>query len=276
MTDSLSYTILVDNDAHAPGLATEHGLSIRIDTGETRILFDAGQSGAFLENAQTLGIDLSTADHLVLSHGHYDHAGGFADLEGILPEGTPIHAHPGIFPERYSRHSDGTMRDVGLPGSARQFLRRREAYFHPTPDAAEIAPRIWVTGFVPRVTPFEDTGGDFWLDRECTRPDSIEDDMALWAERPEGLWIFLGCAHAGTINTIRHIQTVSGREDVYAVIGGTHLRSASEERLEKTARFLTDLAPTVLLPCHCSGRGICTMLSIESPELPGGDCHAAR
>ncbi|MFW5894282.1 MAG: MBL fold metallo-hydrolase, partial [Verrucomicrobiota bacterium] len=171
MNYSLPFTVLVDNDAHAPGLATEHGLSIWIDTGEARILFDTGQSDAFLKNAQRLGIDLSTADRLVLSHGHYDHAGGFGALEDLLPEQTPIHAHPDIFPERYSRHADGTMREVGLPKSARQFLRRREAYFHPTPDATEIIPDVWVTGFVPRVTPFEDTGGDFWLDRECTRPD---------------------------------------------------------------------------------------------------------
>ncbi len=197
MKDSPAFTILVDNDAHAPGLETEHGLSIWIETGVARILFDTGQSGAFLKNAQTLGIDLSTADHLVLSHGHYDHAGGFGTLEGVLPQGTPIHAHPGIFLERYSRHADGTMRDVGLPESARQFLRDREAYFHPTPEATEIAPGVWATGFVPRVTPFEDTGGDFWLDRECTQPDLIEDDMALWVERPEGLWVFLGLCACG-------------------------------------------------------------------------------
>lgn len=270
MNSPLSYQIIIDNDAHAPGLETEHGLSIWIDTGETQILFDTGQSAAFLKNARTLGIDLSTADHLVLSHGHYDHAGGFAALEVLLPDTTPIHAHSGIFPERYSRHGDGTMHDVGLPESARQFLRRREAYFHPTPDATEIIPDVWVTGFVPRVTPFEDTGGDFWLDRECTRPDPIEDDMALWVERPEGVWVFLGCAHAGTINTIKHIQSVSGREDIYAVIGGTHLRSASEERLKKTARFLADLSPTILQPCHCSGDRIHAVLAGKGIEPAEG------
>lgn len=271
LTDSLFYNILVDNDAHAPGLATEQGLSIWIDTGDARVLFDAGQSDAFLKNAQTLGINLSTANHLVLSHGHYDHAGGFAALEGVLPKDTPIHAHPGIFPERYSRHTDGSMRNVGLPESARQFLRDRKAHFHPTPDATEIAPGVWVTGFIPRETPFEDTGGDFWLDRECTRPDPIKDDMALWVERPEGLWVFLGCAHAGTINTIRHIQCVSGRDEVYAVIGGTHLRSVLEERLEKTARFLADLAPAILQPCHCSGEQIHAVLANCGIDSSGGD-----
>lgn len=268
MNNLLSYTILVDNDAHLPGLATEHGLSIWIDTGETCILFDTGQSDAFLQNARALGIDLSAANHLVLSHGHYDHAGGLDFLKDVLPEQTPIHAHPGIFPERYSRHADGTIHDVGLPDSARYFLREREAHFHPTPAADEIASGVWVTGYIPRITPFEDTGGDFWLDSECTRPDPIEDDMALWAERPEGLWIFLGCGHAGTINTVKHIQSVSGRDDVHAIIGGMHLRSASEERLRKTARFLADLAPKILQPCHCSGHRIQAVLEEMGFHLP--------
>jgi 7,8-dihydropterin-6-yl-methyl-4-(beta-D-ribofuranosyl)aminobenzene 5'-phosphate synthase len=265
--NTLKFAILIDNSAHTPGLATEHGLSIWIDTGETRILFDTGQSNAFFRNAQALEIDVSAADHLVLSHGHYDHTGGLAALEGVLRPGTPIHAHPGILPKRYSRHADGTVHEIGLPDSAREFLARREACFHPVTAPTEIAPRMWLTGPVPRETAFEDTGGDFWLDKQCSQPDPIEDDLSLWVERDEGLWIFLGCAHAGVANIIRHIQTVSGRKDVHAVIGGTHLRSASPERLEKTAAFFRELAPAVLLPCHCSGDGINDLLRMRKTSV---------
>lgn len=268
MDSSVSYTLLVDNDAHAPGLVAEHGLAIWIDTGETRILFDTGQSDAFRRNAQALGIDLSTAEHLVLSHGHYDHGGGLAALTDVLPQKTPIHAHPGVFAERYSRHSDGTMHAVGLPDSARRFLEARKAFLHSTPQATSIAPGVSVTGSVPRKTSFEDTGGDFWLDRDGTRPDPIADDMALWIERPEGLWVFLGCAHAGTINTLQHIQAVAGRTDVHVLVGGTHLRNAAAVRLEKTARFLKDLAPATLLPCHCSGQTIHDVLAAQGAPSP--------
>lgn len=256
MADPLSYTILVDNEAHGPGLITEHGFSIWIDTGESRILFDTGGGDALVRNAETLGIDLASADHLVLSHGHYDHTGGLASLDNSLPNGVAIHAHPGIVLERYSKHADGAVHAIGMPPAAHRSLKSRESDFNPTPGAASIGPGVWVSGSIPRITSFEDTGGDFWLDEACRRPDPVADDMALWVERPEGMWVFLGCAHAGVVNTIRHIQLLSGRDDVCAVIGGMHLRSASAERLRKTAQFLKGLTPEALLPCHCSGQQI--------------------
>lgn len=256
MGASLSYSILIDNAAHAPGLEAEHGLSIWIDTGSARILFDTGQSGASLRNARTLGIDVASADCLVLSHGHYDHTGGLAALDPVLPPEIPIHAHPGIFPPRYSRHADGTIHEIGLPDTARAVLDRRKNHVQPVTAPAEIAPGVWLSGPVPRMSGFEDTGGDFWLDAGCTVPDPVADDLSLWVEREEGLWIFLGCAHAGAVNIVRHIMAMARRNTVYAVIGGMHLRHALPGRLEKTAAFFRELAPTVFLPCHCSGSAI--------------------
>ena len=67
---------LVENTACAD-IAQAHGLSLYIETEKHRILFDAGPDGALLlSNAEKLGIDLKRVDIAVLSHGHYDHAGG--------------------------------------------------------------------------------------------------------------------------------------------------------------------------------------------------------
>lgn len=260
MAAEVSYTILVDNEAHAPGQQTEHGLSIWIEVNDIRILFDTGQSGAFLQNAQMAGIDISTASHLVLSHGHYDHTGGLMKIQNVLHSDISIYAHPEIFTTRYSRHSDQTLHEIGLPESAKMFLNKRKAYFHPVTKPTEIAPDVWVTGEVPRRSLYEDTGGDFWFDKECTQVDNVTDDISLWVERDEGLWIFLGCAHSGVVNIVQYIQLVSGRTDIYAIIGGTHLRNASTERLSKTVAFLRQLSPAVLLPCHCSGKNINDLL----------------
>ena len=67
---------LMENTTCDANLVCEHGLSLYIEANGQRILFDAGQTGAFADNAQNMGVDLSQVDLCILSHGHYDHGGG--------------------------------------------------------------------------------------------------------------------------------------------------------------------------------------------------------
>lgn len=73
---SVKITTLVENSVYGKGLQGEHGLSLLVDTGGHRLLFDTGSSDLFMRNARILGIDLKEVDFLVLSHGHRDHTGG--------------------------------------------------------------------------------------------------------------------------------------------------------------------------------------------------------
>ncbi len=113
--------------------------------------------------------------------------------------------------------------------------------------------KVGITGPVPRLSSYEDTGGPFYLDPEGTTPDLIEDDMALWIETPEGTVVCLGCAHAGVVNTLEHICGLTGHRRLRAVIGGFHLMSAGRERLDQTVEALRRLSPALLAPCHCTG-----------------------
>ena len=54
----MKVTVLSDNTSKS-GLATEHGLSLYIETNKHRILFDFGASDLFVKNAERLGIDLT-------------------------------------------------------------------------------------------------------------------------------------------------------------------------------------------------------------------------
>ena len=91
-TETTVITILVDNRG-APGLVTEHGLSLHIRTAGHNLLFDTGQSDACTINSRILGLDLGEIDAIVLSHGHYDHTGGLAQVLGLARR-AEMYCHP--------------------------------------------------------------------------------------------------------------------------------------------------------------------------------------
>ena len=106
---SIRIVTLVENSPGShKGLRSEHGLSFYIEKSEKKILFDTGQSAAFLENAGKLNIDLATLDSVCISHGHYDHSGGVRHLitAGIR---SPLVVGKGFFEEKYTANYSGTF-----------------------------------------------------------------------------------------------------------------------------------------------------------------------
>ena len=102
-----------------------HGLSFLITaTREARrhtVLFDSGpEEYAFERNAGRLGVDLGIIESVVLSHGHWDHAGGMLKALDIVrsrngDRSIPYYAHPGMFRSRARRLPNGDlmpMKDV--------------------------------------------------------------------------------------------------------------------------------------------------------------------
>jgi 7,8-dihydropterin-6-yl-methyl-4-(beta-D-ribofuranosyl)aminobenzene 5'-phosphate synthase len=247
----LRIAILVDNLV-TDGLLPEHGFSLWIDVGGQQILFDTGQGPALASNASKLNIDCSRADHLVLSHGHYDHTGG---LRHVLDQDSEVHVHchPGVVQPRYSIHL-GISRPVKMPGASGIALNHLPARrLHWVLQPTMLNGQVGLSGPIPRMTPYENTGGPFYLDPEGRRSDPIEDDLALWIRTGKGLVVCLGCCHAGTINTLQHILQLNPEERIHAIIGGLHLRNASNERLRHTMSALRQLSPDKVIACHCTG-----------------------
>jgi 7,8-dihydropterin-6-yl-methyl-4-(beta-D-ribofuranosyl)aminobenzene 5'-phosphate synthase len=217
------------------------------------ILVDTGLSSTATHNAQLLGIDLSTIDRIVLSHGHVDHTGGLRDVLRIKKV-VEVIAHPDIWDSKYTRRDKQKReRYIGIPFS-REELESLGAQFNLTKEPARISEHIVTTGEIPMVSGYEHVENNLFVKKDgVLRQDPLADDIALVIDTEFGLVVILGCAHRGIVNTLRHAQKLTGKKSVYAAIGGTHLIRASEERIEKTINGLKDIGVKKLGVSHCTG-----------------------
>jgi 7,8-dihydropterin-6-yl-methyl-4-(beta-D-ribofuranosyl)aminobenzene 5'-phosphate synthase len=94
----------------------------------------------------------------------------------------------------------------------------------------------------------------------------VMDDKALIIKTEKGLVVILGCAHRGMINTLYHAREIAGVEEIQAVIGGSHLIGASEERLWQSIAALKELGVQKLGLCHCTDLPAISVLAQEFGE----------
>jgi len=257
-------TVLVDNTVRKSKLIAEHGLSFLLETGEAKILFDTGQGIALPHNTAAWDLRLDDIDAVVLSHGHYDHTGGLAYVLERAKRAS-VYLHPAAMHAKYGRRQGEAIRRIGIGEEQELALRERADKTVWTEGPTRVAPDVWVTGEIPRRTSFEDTGGGFYLDKTCETPDPLRDDQALYVDTPSGLVVLLGCTHSGVVNTLDYIAALSHQERIHAVLGGTHLIAASEERLKQTAGCLKRYNVEVLAAGHCTGAKATAFLRAEFP-----------
>jgi len=261
----MKITILADNTVAVRDVRGEHGLAFWIDTGVNCLLFDAGQGLVLADNAQALRVDLDAVDTIVLSHGHYDHTGGLAHVLRETLDPVAIHAHPDALLPKYQRGKAG-VRDIGMPAECREAILGGRCRFTPSRRSAEVAPGIRTSGEIPRRHPEEAIAEPFCRDPEGREPDPLSDDQALFMGTAQGTIVLLGCAHAGIINTLDHVQGTTNGMPVCAVIGGMHLRSATEDRMAWTIRELRRFKINLLVPMHCTGQKSVAALWAAFPD----------
>ena len=235
----------------------EWGLSILIQYDGKNVLLDTGKSITATYNADTLGIDLNKIDTIVLSHGHDDHTGGLREmLRRIRKENIEVIAHPHVFADRYHQKEGKSEVYKGIRFMQKD-LERFGASFNLTSKPVWITENIVTSGEVPMVTDFERMKQGktrrFIKEGGEEKPDEILDDQAVFVKTEVGLVVVSGCAHRGIINTVRHGQKITGIDRVYAVVGGSHLIEASDDRIERTIEAFQELDVQKLGLCHCTG-----------------------
>lgn len=245
------------------GLRAEHGFSalvtVRSGNSSSTLLFDTGASpDALAVNAERLGIDIGAVQGVVLSHGHFDHAGGFDGLARLRGRsGLPLTVHPAVWTRRRLKLPGGL--DLEMPTLSRGALEREGFGMIERRQPSLLADGgILITGEVDRVTEFEHgmpPQHQAWDGHGWKHDPTVIDDQALVINvRGRGLVVITGCGHAGVVNIIRHAMRLTGVSRLLAVIGGFHLNGpAFEPVIAPTVTALTGLAPELIVPGHCTG-----------------------
>ena len=224
---------LVDNCSQRENIGCEHGLSLYIEVGGKKILFDAGQTELFSENARRLSVDLSAVDVAILSHGHYDHAGGLKAFLGIN-RGAKIYLRatatlPHFNGERY----------IGIDPS----LTECERLVFLDRDT-ELTEGIWLRSIDASPT----VSGKMTESYGGRRlPDRFDHEQYLIIEEDGRRILISGCSHKGIIPIIEHFLP-----DIF--IGGFHFMDMPlGEELDQMAERLSVLGCRYYT-CHCTGQ----------------------
>jgi 7,8-dihydropterin-6-yl-methyl-4-(beta-D-ribofuranosyl)aminobenzene 5'-phosphate synthase len=255
-------TILCENTVGARTGAGEHGFSVYVETPEGPYLFDTGSGRFLVDNALTFSKNLNEVKKIFLSHGHYDHTGGLPQVLELRGR-VEVYAHPDIFLDRIAlpEKEGESEKYVGIPYK-RAYLESLGAQFNLSTDFREVGEGLFLTGEVPRMTPFEEP--DRRLQSKIHQGytlDLFRDDQSLIIDRPDGLTIVFGCAHSGMINTIHHALNKTGRDRIQGLVGGTHLDFLKSEQLEASIEALKGFQIALIGVSHCTGLRAAARLS---------------
>lgn len=246
--------VLMENAAEHPLLAAEHGLSLYIETDRHKLLFDAGQSEAFANNAMHMGVDLSGVALCVLSHGHYDHSGGLARFLEINDH-APVYVHERAF----EAHHNASGKYIGVAPSLAEHPRIIRVG-----DRVELDSGLLLCTCNDRIDGVPASArGMTVCENGVHRQDNFLHEQYLVITEGDKRVAVSGCSHKGILNIVRWLSP-----DV--LIGGFHfmkLDPAGED-----AAYLSSAADALLTqPCvyytgHCTGEDAFTFLKARMGE----------
>jgi 7,8-dihydropterin-6-yl-methyl-4-(beta-D-ribofuranosyl)aminobenzene 5'-phosphate synthase len=238
---------IVENTSENEQLQCEHGLCLFIETKEHHVLMDTGQTDLFSDNMKKLGIDPSSIDTAVLSHGHFDHGGGLLKFAEMCPD-VPIYMRENVFGDFYAKDRyiglDRRVRDIPSIRLVKGDLKIDDELFLFTNIRGR---RAWPKG--NRILT-EHIGGEI-------RQDEFTHEQCLVVRSGGRSVLFSGCAHNGILNILDRYREIFGGEPD-AVFSGFHMiknkpyKEDEAETIKETAEELAKLR-TVFYTGHCTG-----------------------
>ncbi len=253
-TMDLRITTLIENNPDdQKKLCFEHGLSLLVEADGKRILFDTGQSGDFIKNAITLNQNLEDLDAVIISHGHYDHSGGFEKFVEEVGKMPQLIVGDEFFKPKYKIISENEYKFNGNSFDEEYISKHAITLKKIKEDIEYLSEHIIIFHHFKRSNDFEKMNSKFFLkEKSAYIPDEFDDEISLGIVTEKGLVVIVGCSHVGVINIL---NTISERVKIpiYAVIGGTHLIEADERRMHETIAALKKMQIQFVAVSHCTG-----------------------
>ena len=141
-----------------------HGLSCLITTrtpsSQHTLLFDTGpDASTFERKVIRLGVDMGGVDTMMLSHGHWDHAGAMPRVQMMtLANGgrrVPTYMHPDMFASRAVKANDGRLMPMEDIPSEHILAANRADLIIARNQQSVLSNSVFISGEIPRVTSFE-------------------------------------------------------------------------------------------------------------------------
>jgi len=229
----------------------EPAFSAWIEAGDRKVLFDFGETGAYLLNAARQGLDLGRLDLAVVSHGHGDHTNGIgAWLEAFgqasrFRRPLLVH-HPDAFLPK-------NLDDVDIGCSVDPSDMAKGFELKPAKEPLDLGGGLLFLGQIERTNIFEAQealgerlGPNGW------EPDLLLDDSALVSVGKDRIDIITGCSHSGVCNIIEYARKVTGIGRVGFVLGGFHLDKSRPALVQATCDYFSRAGVESVYACHCT------------------------
>jgi 7,8-dihydropterin-6-yl-methyl-4-(beta-D-ribofuranosyl)aminobenzene 5'-phosphate synthase len=232
LPSGVSVTTVFDNYAVNPELATQWGFAAVVTRSSANTLFDTGSDGRILLSNMAK-LNIRPRDIHKIVISHV-HLDHLGGLEKFLNVNSDVEVYiPASFPD-----------------SVRESITSAGARYRDITGAVQIDKGVYTTGEMG-TSPIE---------------------QSLVVDTSEGLVVLTGCAHPGVVNIVRRAKEVVPNRPVALVMGGFHLRSASNNELDKLIQDFRRLGVRRVVPSHCSGEHARARFQTEYKEnyAPGG------
>ena len=242
---------IMEDRIHDPAYIYEHGLSFYIETKHHKILMDTGQSKNTWINARRLGINLEDIDTVVISHGHYDHAGGLLSFCKINSKARIYLNRNAIYD--YYHYKNNEEKYIGIDHRIEQ-LPQVTYIEHNTQIDEELSIYTNIQG--RRLWPQGNTTLHKRVENEYIQ-DLFDHEQCLVIHENNKYVLLSGCAHNGILNILDRFKEIYGTTPDLVLSGFHMLKSQGytlqdQEDILTTANELKNMN-TIFYTGHCTG-----------------------